>query len=102
MGFLMSKVWQILKQFTGTFRQAQTFKLYVFLPRGKKLPKSNTMYHAPIPQFQKSSCFEPLSHWAYMVTCSSTMRLHITLFESRKLQEYIAHNISILEFYISK
>ena len=85
---------------------SQCYKLivklnHIFTMRTKLL-KSNMFYHAPIPQFQKSSCFEPLSHWAYMVTCSSTMRLHITLFESRKLQEYIAHNISILEFYISK
>ena len=27
-GFLMSKVWQILKRFAGTFCQAQTFKLW--------------------------------------------------------------------------
>ena len=26
-GFLMSKVWQILKHFAGTFHQAQTLKL---------------------------------------------------------------------------
>ena len=39
----------------------------------EKLLKSNMLYHAPIPQFQKSSSFEPLSHWAYMVTCSSAI-----------------------------
>ena len=27
MGFLMSKVWQILKRFARTFRRAQTLKL---------------------------------------------------------------------------
>ena len=44
-GFLMSKVWQILKRFAGTFCQAQTLKLWgVFTQNiSFKTHKQNTM-----------------------------------------------------------
>ena len=37
MDFLMSKVWQILKHFAGTFRRAQTLKLWGVATRCQKI-----------------------------------------------------------------
>ena len=44
MGFSVHKIWQILKCFTGTFRQAQTLKLGVAFFHGCKSRYSGGLY----------------------------------------------------------